>query len=97
MSDENVEVVRNGFEALREGDVEALLPLIDEDFEVTTPASLAAEPDTARGRTTGLEFDQSAVMVWTVREGKAVGLELFTELDEALGAAGSAEGAEAPR
>jgi uncharacterized protein len=133
MSEENVEVVRRGFEALREGDVEALLPMIGEEFEVTTPPSLASEPDTyrghdglrryfdsfyeamdrirfeprefipvgdlvvvpftlsARGRTTGLEFDQSAVMVWTVSDGRAVGLELFTALEDAIAAA-SAEG-----
>jgi ketosteroid isomerase-like protein len=49
MSSQNVELVRAGFEALREGDVEALLPFIHPEFEVTTPANLAAEPDTYRG------------------------------------------------
>jgi ketosteroid isomerase-like protein len=46
---DNTELVRGGFEALREGGVDALLPLIHPDFEVTTPPSLAAEPDTYRG------------------------------------------------
>jgi ketosteroid isomerase-like protein len=45
----NVELVRQGFEAMREGDVEALMPFIHPDFEATTPPSLAAEPDTYRG------------------------------------------------
>jgi ketosteroid isomerase-like protein len=133
VSDENVEVVRRGFEALGEGGVEALIPLLADEFEVTTPSTLAAEPDTyrghdgirryfdsfyeamdeirfqphdfvavgervvvpfklsARGRSSGLEFDQSAVMVWRVRDGRAVALELFTDLGEALEYARSAE------
>lgn len=44
-----VELVRTGFETLREGGVEALLPFIHPEFEMTTPANLAAEPDTYRG------------------------------------------------
>jgi ketosteroid isomerase-like protein len=47
--EENVELVRQGFEAMRGGDVEAVLPLIHPEFEVTTPPGLAAEPDTYRG------------------------------------------------
>ena len=31
------------------GDVEAMLPFITDDFEMVTPANLAAEPDTYRG------------------------------------------------
>jgi len=42
-------VVRRGFEALREGGVEALIDLVDPEFEFTTPASMSAEPDTYRG------------------------------------------------
>jgi ketosteroid isomerase-like protein len=49
MSESNVELVRQGFEALNEGGVEALMPLIHPEFEVTTPPGLAAEPDTYRG------------------------------------------------
>jgi ketosteroid isomerase-like protein len=49
MTETNADLVRQGFEALREGDVGALLPLIHPDFEVTTPPGLAAEPDTYRG------------------------------------------------
>src|SRR5215216_6281567 len=49
MSEDNVEFVRQGFAALGGGDVDALMPLIHPDFELTTPASLAAEPDTYRG------------------------------------------------
>jgi ketosteroid isomerase-like protein len=42
----------------------------------------------ARGKTTGLEFGQPAVQVWTLRDGKGVGLELYPTLEEALAAAG---------
>jgi len=49
MSSRNVELVRGGFETLRQGGVEALLPLVHPEFEMTTPANLAAEPDTYRG------------------------------------------------
>ena len=34
---------------MREGDVEALLPLIHPEFEVTTPPGARGEPDTYRG------------------------------------------------
>jgi ketosteroid isomerase-like protein len=49
MSSRNVEIIRGGFEALSEGGVDALMPLIHPEFEMTTPANLAAEPDTYRG------------------------------------------------
>jgi ketosteroid isomerase-like protein len=42
----------------------------------------------ARGKTTGLDFGQHAVMVWSFRDGKAVRIELFETVDEALAAAG---------
>ena len=41
----------------------------------------------ARGKTTGLDFGQEAVMVWWLRDGKGVRLELFQTLDEAIAAA----------
>jgi ketosteroid isomerase-like protein len=49
VNEDNVELMRRAFEDLAEGGVEAMLPYIDEDFEMTTPANLAAEPDTYRG------------------------------------------------
>jgi uncharacterized protein len=128
MSSQNVDLVSAGFEALSEGGVEALLPFIHPQFEVTTPANLAAEPDTyrghdgvrryfdsfydamdevrfepqefrdagervivavtlmARGRTTGIETRQEFAMAWSLRDGKAVRVEVYGNLDEALGA-----------
>jgi ketosteroid isomerase-like protein len=49
VSEDNVEVVKRGFALLSEGGYEAMLPLIAPDFEMQTPAGLAAEPDTYRG------------------------------------------------
>lgn len=49
MTASNLELVRQGFDAMRAGDPEALTPFIHPDFEVTTPPQLAAEPDTYRG------------------------------------------------
>jgi ketosteroid isomerase-like protein len=43
----------------------------------------------ARGKSTGLEFGQPAVQVWTLRDGKGIGLELYPTLEEALAAAGA--------
>jgi uncharacterized protein len=128
--DENVEIVKRGFEAFDQGGVEALLEFIHEDFEASTPPGLASEPDTyrghegvhryfdsfyevmddirweshafhevgdkvvveftlyARGKSTGLEFGQPAVQVWTLRDDKGIGLELYPTLEEALAAAG---------
>jgi ketosteroid isomerase-like protein len=126
---DNVEIIRGGFEAFNDRGVEGILPLIDPDFEVTTPPNLAAEPSTyrgeegvrewfdsfdevmeeirwdarrfqavgekvvveftlrARGRSTGLDFGQEAVMVWTLQDGRATGVTLHATLDEALEAA----------
>jgi ketosteroid isomerase-like protein len=49
VAEADLDLVRRGFAALDAGGVEALIPLIDADFEFTTPAGLAAEPDTYRG------------------------------------------------
>jgi ketosteroid isomerase-like protein len=41
---------------------------------------------TAKGRSTGLEAEQEGVMAWKLRDGKAVRLEVFAELEQALAA-----------
>jgi ketosteroid isomerase-like protein len=43
-------LVREAFQALDEGGVEAMLPYVREDFEMVTPPELASEPDTYLGR-----------------------------------------------
>jgi ketosteroid isomerase-like protein len=40
----------------------------------------------ARGKTTGLDFGQDAVMVWELRDGQAIRVSLYPTLDEALAA-----------
>ena len=40
----------------------------------------------ARGKTTGLDFGQDAVMVWELRDGQAIHLFLYPALDQALAA-----------
>jgi ketosteroid isomerase-like protein len=41
----------------------------------------------ARGKTTKLDFGQDAVMVWELRDGKAIRVDLYPTLDEAMSAA----------
>jgi ketosteroid isomerase-like protein len=126
MSSQDVEFVRRGFEALSQGGVEALLPFIHPEFEVTTPPQFAAEPDTyrghegvrryfdsfydamdevrfepsdfrdaqgrvivptrliARGRTTGIETQQDVVLVWALRDGLAIRVEVYATVEAAL-------------
>jgi ketosteroid isomerase-like protein len=45
----------------------------------------------ARGRTTGIETEQRAFLVWTLRDGMAIGVETFAERGQALKAAGLSE------
>ena len=50
MAESDLDVVKRGYQALASGGVESWLSLFDEDFEMTTPAELASEPGTYRGR-----------------------------------------------
>jgi ketosteroid isomerase-like protein len=49
MAADDAQVVRELFEALAEGGVEAMLPFVHPEGEMITPPELAAEPDTYRG------------------------------------------------
>ena len=132
MSESDVELVRRGFKALETGDPEAMIEFVHPDFEMTTPPSLASEPDTyrgpegirryfasfyeamdeigfeaggfedlgrgrvltpstlrARGRTSGLAFEQTVVLVWEIREGMSYRLHVFATEEEAREAFGS--------
>jgi ketosteroid isomerase-like protein len=126
VAETNLDLVRGGFQTLNQGGVEALLPFIHPEFEVTTPAGLAAEPDTyrgpdgvrryfesfyeamdrvefapqrfvavgeltvveltlrARGRTTGIETEQHVSQVWELRDGQAIRVRVFANLEEAI-------------
>jgi ketosteroid isomerase-like protein len=133
MADENVELVRRGFEAMSNRGVEGILPYVHPEFEVTTPPSLAAEPDTyrgregvrrwfgsfydavdeirfdaheyravgdkvvvpftmrVRGRSTGIEAEQTAVQVWELRDALAYRMEIFATVEEAMEALGATD------
>jgi len=49
MSQQNVEIVRQGFEAFNSGDMGRILAFAHPDFEAVVPPELSAEPDTYRG------------------------------------------------
>ena len=49
MSQENVEALRQGFEAFNSGDIGRILTFAHPDFEAEVPRELSAEPDTYRG------------------------------------------------
>jgi ketosteroid isomerase-like protein len=49
MSSENVEIVRQAFDALASADVERFIALAHRDFEAHVSPELSAEPDTYRG------------------------------------------------
>ncbi len=42
----------------------------------------------ARGRATALEVRQDAVQVWELRDGRAVGVQIYADLDQAMAALG---------
>ena len=60
--------------------------LVPHDFRQVGEAVVVPFSIHARGRSTGLETEQPAVQVWHLRDGKAIKLELFADLDEALAA-----------
>jgi ketosteroid isomerase-like protein len=49
MSQQNVEILKEGLEAMSEGDMERILRFTHPDFEAVVPPGLSAEPDTYRG------------------------------------------------
>ena len=42
----------------------------------------------ARSHTTGIELEQGVAMMWTLRDGRAAGMQAFATREEALRAAG---------
>jgi ketosteroid isomerase-like protein len=49
MPESNVKLLRDAFSRLGDEGYEALMPLVHEDFEMTTRPGIAAEPQTYRG------------------------------------------------
>ena len=77
MSDENVEIIRRGFETMQRDGWQTLFSLIDPEFELTTPPDLAMEPDTYRGEA-GLRryfesFEDAMEGIQIVPEGEFLG------------------------
>lgn len=77
MSDENVEIIRRGFETMQRDGWQTLFSMIDPEFELTTPADLAMEPDTYRGEA-GLRryfesFEDAMEDIQIVPEGEFLG------------------------
>lgn len=133
MSAENVETLRQGFEALNSGDIERILEFAHPDFEGVVSPEFSAEPDTyrghegmrryvetfqdamdeirfeadqvwdagacvvalvrvtARGKQTGIPVEQRMAQLWTMRDGKAIGVRTYSSLRQALKDAGIAE------
>jgi ketosteroid isomerase-like protein len=55
--------------------------MIEDRGRVLVPIVLSG-----RGASSGIEVEQRVVQAWTVRDGKAVRVEAFTDLDSARGA-----------
>lgn len=133
MSQENVDSLRQAYEAFSSGDLERILTFAHPDFEAVVPPELSAEPDTyrghdgirryfesfedamdeiqfqperfwdagesvvavvlltAKGRQTSIRVEQRIAQVWTILDGKAIGLRTYPSLSEALQAAGLPE------
>jgi ketosteroid isomerase-like protein len=77
MSEENVEIIRRGFETMQRDGWQTLFSLIDPEFELTTPPDLAMEPDTYRGEA-GLRryfesFEDAMEDIQIVPEGEFLG------------------------
>jgi ketosteroid isomerase-like protein len=54
--------------------------------EVGTDRVLVEFTLRARGKSTGLDFGQEAVMVWSLRDGMAIRLDLYPTLEQAMAA-----------
>ncbi len=57
-------------------------------FEATGDRVIVEFTLRARGKTTGLDFGQDATMLWELRDGRAIRLDLFETVDEARDATG---------
>src|SRR6266516_2928773 len=60
-------------------------------LEIDAQRTIALTRVRGKGWASGVEIDQHVASIWTVRDGKIVGLETHRSLDEALEAAGLGE------
>jgi uncharacterized protein len=132
IADENVEMMREGYDALAREDMEAILELLDPEIEIHDrpeapdartyhghEGALTAlglnldafeefrlEPErfigggeqvvvilrlSGRGKTSGIPVEDRIAHHWSIRDGKAVRLQVFSDPSEALRAAGLAQ------
>jgi ketosteroid isomerase-like protein len=128
-SPDNVELLRQGYEALHGGDLDAMLDLMDSQVEIRdrpeSPdaavyrghegvlAALGVSVETfdelkllaeefvgrgdhvavairlvGRGRGSGIPVEDRVVHLWKMRDGKAVALQVYTDMADALEAVG---------
>jgi ketosteroid isomerase-like protein len=62
--------------------------LIPEDFIDARERVIVPTRLVAKGRTAGIEVEQKIVVVWSFRDGKVLGLDVFGTLEEAQAAVG---------
>ena len=132
MSQENIELMRQGYEAMLRRDIEALLELLDPDVEMhdrpeapdarsyrghegvltALQVSLDAfddfrlEPEAyyeaddkvvvllrmvGTGNVSGVPVEEHIAHLWTIRDGRAVVLQVYSDPGDALAAAGISE------
>jgi ketosteroid isomerase-like protein len=131
MPQENVELVRQGYEAFNAGGLDAIVQLLDPNIEWGTPEQAMEggysghegvrrfwsdftdvferyrfEPEDfiavgdrvvvpfrfiATAKATGVEAEERWVNIWTIRDGKAVRLEQYTDVPTGFAAAGLSE------
>ena len=77
MSQENVEIVRRGYELFAEGDLEGVAAF---------PVRISG-----RGRASGAKLETRLTHVWVFRNGKVIRGEVYQSSSEALEAVGLSE------
>ena len=133
MSQQNVEALRDVFDAFNSGDLDRIVAFTHPDFEGVVPPELSAEPDiyrghdgirryfqsfeeamaeirfhedrlwdvgdsvvvavrlTAEGRQTAIPVEQQFALAWTFRDGRAVRVQAYATLSQALESVGLTE------
>jgi uncharacterized protein len=137
VSQENIELMRQGYEAMARDDLEAILALFDPEVELHDRPE-APDPRTYRGyegvadaldvsidafndfslvperfyeaddkvvvvlimggtgRASGAPVEERIAHLWTIRDGRAISLQVYSDPADALAAAGLEQAAERP-
>jgi ketosteroid isomerase-like protein len=86
MSQENVEIVRRGYEMYASGDLEGLVALIAPDAKLADAGGLGIT-----GRASGTPLDAVVFQLWELSDGKVVRSQIFMTESQALEAVGLSE------